>query len=62
MEDKNLIDFDTDFYYSYVAITNILKSPTKFTGKEFKKEIEMLKLKFSEEEIKTTAKTRMKKE
>lgn len=62
MEDKNLIVNDTEFYYSYVAITNIHKSATKFTGKELKKEIKMLKLNFSEEEIKTIAKTRMKNE
>lgn len=62
MEDKNLTDSDIDFYYSYIAITNIFKSPTKFSGKELYKEIKMLKKNFDNEEIKAMTKTRMKNE
>lgn len=58
MEDKNKFDFE----YSYIAITNLLKSSTKITRKELKKEMEMLKLNFNEEEIKAMSKARVKNE
>lgn len=58
MEDKNMFDFE----YSYVAITNLLKSSTKITKKELKKEMYMLKLNFNKEEIKAMVKARAKSE